>query len=173
MSHTRFVRILWIVCMIMAFIFFALTVYVSCASPAVPPRSVAVTPRNVAVLHAHRHHHHHRPVATKRVTRRIQPSRGLFPRRRLLMQATAYAPCTRCCGNAHGTTYTGLRAQRGIIAVDPRVIPLGSRVYVEGYGMVIAGDTGSAVHGHIIDLYFATYREAKAWGRQTVIVTVY
>ncbi|MED1115959.1 3D domain-containing protein [Bacillus paramycoides] len=59
-----------------------------------------------------------------------------------------------------------------LIAVDPAVIPLGSTVYVEGYGTAIAGDTGSAIKGHIIDLLMPDSATANKWGRRTVKVTI-
>ncbi|MGH0430761.1 3D domain-containing protein [Bacillus hominis] len=59
-----------------------------------------------------------------------------------------------------------------LIAVDPAVIPLGSTVYVEGYGTAIAGDTGSAIKGHIIDLLMPDSATASNWGRRTVKVTI-
>lgn len=58
------------------------------------------------------------------------------------------------------------------IAVDPTVIPLGTKVYVSGYGYAIAEDTGSAIQGNIIDVYLPTAAAANAWGRQTVTVTI-
>jgi 3D (Asp-Asp-Asp) domain-containing protein len=58
------------------------------------------------------------------------------------------------------------------VAVDPRVIPLRSRLYVEGYGLAIAGDTGRAIKGNRIDLGFNTYREAMRFGRRSVIVHI-
>lgn len=58
------------------------------------------------------------------------------------------------------------------IAVDPRVIPLGSRVYVQGYGYAIANDTGGDIKGNRIDVYFPTNAECNSWGRRTVTVTV-
>ena len=61
---------------------------------------------------------------------------------------------------------------RGIIAVDPSVIPLGSRVHVSGYGDAIAADTGGAIQGNIIDVWLPC-GEAYSWGRRTVTVTVY
>ncbi len=89
------------------------------------------------------------------------------------MSATAYCPCTKCCGPfADGLTHTGLPAQRGVIAVDPRVIPLGSRVYVDGYGYAIAADTGSAIRGNKIDVCFDTHDEALAWGLRRLKVYV-
>ncbi|MGG3444005.1 3D domain-containing protein [Bacillus nitratireducens] len=59
-----------------------------------------------------------------------------------------------------------------LIAVDPAVIPLGSTVYVEGYGTAIAGDTGSAIKGHIIDLLMPDSATANNWGRRSVKVTI-
>jgi uncharacterized protein YabE (DUF348 family) len=79
--------------------------------------------------------------------------------------STAYCPCTKCCGpSAKGVTRTGLPAKKGVIAVDPRVIPLGSRVYVDGYGFAVAADTGSAIKGDRIDVCFDTHQEALVWG---------
>jgi uncharacterized protein YabE (DUF348 family) len=69
-----------------------------------------------------------------------------------------------------GITATGVRVKRGMIAVDPRVIPLGSRVYVEiagdtpDYGYATATDTGGAIKGNIIDLYFDSQKEVYKWG---------
>lgn len=69
-------------------------------------------------------------------------------------------------------TATGAAAERGVIAVDPSVIPLGTRVYVPGYGYAIAADTGGAIKGEKIDLCFDTRAEALAWGRRTVTITI-
>jgi 3D (Asp-Asp-Asp) domain-containing protein len=71
-----------------------------------------------------------------------------------------------------GTTATGLPVGPGIVAVDPNVIPLGTRLYVPGYGEAVAADTGSAIRGAVIDLWFRTVAEARAWGRRTVVVTI-
>ncbi|MEI4831886.1 3D domain-containing protein [Bacillus sp. FJAT-53711] len=59
-----------------------------------------------------------------------------------------------------------------LIAVDPSVIPLGSRVYVEGYGTAIAGDTGSAIKGHKIDVFMPDKASSNAWGRKQVRVVI-
>ncbi len=59
-----------------------------------------------------------------------------------------------------------------VIAVDPSVIPLGSRVWVEGYGEAIAGDTGGAIKGNIIDLFMENKQDALNWGRQTVDIKI-
>jgi len=61
----------------------------------------------------------------------------------------------------------------GIIAVDPSVIPLGTRMEIPGYGTGVAADTGSAVQGATIDLWFPTSAQALAWGRRTVTITLY
>jgi len=86
---------------------------------------------------------------------------------RLRMESTAYAPRSN-----DSRTATGGRAAFGIAAVDPSVIPLGSRLYVPGYGFALAADTGSAIKGHRIDLCFDTQAEAIAWGRRWVLVIV-
>lgn len=104
----------------------------------------------------------------------VMPSRGGFVSRRVLnMHATAYDPGPRSCGrSATGRTCTGMRAGYGVVAVDPRVIRLGSRLYVEGYGYAIAGDRGSAIKGHRIDLGFETYHQARRYGMKHVTVHV-
>ena len=104
-------------------------------------------------------------------------SRGMFGgrtvRRVLTMHATAYDPGPRSCGrSADGCTAIGLRAGKGVVAVDPRVIALGTRLYIESYGLAIAGDTGRAIKGHRIDLGYSTYKEAKRFGRRHVTVHV-
>ncbi|MAG35446.1 MAG: hypothetical protein CL878_04260 [Dehalococcoidia bacterium] len=68
----------------------------------------------------------------------------------------------------YGITSIGWEAVPGIIAVDPRVIPYGTRLYVPGYGFGIAGDTGGAIVGRRIDLFYHTVQEALRWGRRIV-----
>ncbi|MFD1018387.1 LysM peptidoglycan-binding and 3D domain-containing protein [Thalassobacillus hwangdonensis] len=89
------------------------------------------------------------------------------------MIATAYtANCTGCSG----TTYTGIdlkaNPDKKVIAVDPDVIPLGSEVYVEGYGYAVAGDIGSAIQGNKIDVFIPNKSDALNWGVKTVNVKV-
>jgi len=72
-----------------------------------------------------------------------------------------------------GNTATGVPTSHGVIAVDPSVIPLGTRMSVPGYGEGVAADTGSAVIGRTIDLWFSTCGEATAWGRRTVTITLH
>lgn len=83
------------------------------------------------------------------------------------MVATAY---TAGCYGCTGITASGYRAGHGIVAVDPRVIPLGTRLYIPGYGAAIAGDTGGAITGNRIDLGFNSLRDAFQFGRRTVRV---
>ncbi|NLN74973.1 MAG: DUF348 domain-containing protein [Armatimonadetes bacterium] len=101
-------------------------------------------------------------------------SRGEFRTRKILkMSATAYEPGPRSCGKyATGKTASGLQAGYGVVAVDPKVIPLGAKLYIEGYGYAIAGDRGRSIKGNRIDLGFSTVREALNFGRKSVIVHV-
>lgn len=101
--------------------------------------------------------------------------------------ATAYCLCKKCCGKSpdhpyYGYTRSGLKIEQGtgikVIAVDPNVIPLNTKVYVEGlngawdYGHAVAADTGSAIKELKIDLYMDTHEEALEWGRRKVNVYV-
>ena len=72
-----------------------------------------------------------------------------------------------------GNTASGLPVGPGIVAVDPAVIPLGTRLTIPGYGEAVAADTGSAVQGLTIDLWFPTLGQALAWGRRTVTITLH
>lgn len=58
------------------------------------------------------------------------------------------------------------------VAVDPSVIPLGSLLWVSGYGVAVAGDTGGAIKGNLIDLHFSSVQQASSWGRKTVTVKI-
>ena len=86
----------------------------------------------------------------------------------MAMEATAYLPTD---GDGACITAIGIPATYGVVAVDPSVIPLGSRVYIPGYGMAIAADTGGAIVGYCIDLCMESYAEAMNFGRR--VVTVY
>jgi 3D (Asp-Asp-Asp) domain-containing protein len=89
------------------------------------------------------------------------------------MVATGYDGCYECNKPYYGQpSYIGLPLQRGIVAVDPKVIPMGTRLYVEGYGEAIAADQGNAIKGNRIDLYFDTHQQGLNWGIKTVKVTI-
>lgn len=91
----------------------------------------------------------------------------------LRVEATAYTPHCKGCS---GVTSTGINLLGDnppkVIAVDPKVIPLGSRVWVEGYGEAIAGDTGGAINGKRIDVFVKSKAQALQWGRRTVTVKI-
>ncbi|MEH6943982.1 ubiquitin-like domain-containing protein [Bacillus sp. JJ722] len=111
-------------------------------------------------------------VGTKDINNTVSrgaPSGG----RELTVTATAY---TAYCNGCSGLTATGfdLRSNPNakIIAVDPRVIPLGTKVYVEGYGYAIAADTGGAIKGNKIDVFFSSKSSAYQWGRKQVKIRI-
>lgn len=93
--------------------------------------------------------------------------------RQMIVTATAY---TAECDGCSGITFTGVNLlndrQKKVIAVDPNVIPLGSRVFVEGYGFATAEDIGSAIKGNRIDIHVPTKKEAYDWGVREVVITI-
>jgi 3D (Asp-Asp-Asp) domain-containing protein len=72
-----------------------------------------------------------------------------------------------------GRTALGIPVRKGVVAVDPKLIPLGTKLHIPGYGPGIAADVGYAIKGRIIDLWFPTTALARKWGRRTVTITVY
>lgn len=87
----------------------------------------------------------------------------------LIVEATAYTPfCTGCSGTTKMGINVRLNTNIKVIAVDPTVIPLGSRVWVEGYGFAIAGDIGSDIKNNRIDVLVHSNTEAFKWGRKQV-----
>jgi 3D (Asp-Asp-Asp) domain-containing protein len=87
----------------------------------------------------------------------------------LRMIATAY---TASCYGCSGYAANGMRAGHGVVAVDPALIPLGTHLYIPGYGSAIAGDTGGAIVGHRIDLGFNSLLDALQFGRRAVTVYI-
>ncbi len=91
----------------------------------------------------------------------------------ITVTATAY---TADCEGGTGVTYTGVDLKANpdakVIAVDPAVIPLGTEVYVEGYGHAVAADIGGAIKGDKIDVFIPSEDAAEAWGMKTVDVTI-
>ena len=97
--------------------------------------------------------------------------------RQLTMTATAYTSGFGCTGKrpgdpGYGITASGMRVQHGVVAVDPRVIPLGTPLFIEGYGFAVAADTGSAIRGYSIDLFMYDLQDALNFGRRTVNVFI-
>lgn len=90
----------------------------------------------------------------------------------LNMTATAYGPGRSDNGKWGNMTYLGGTVRKGVVAVDPGVIPLGSKVWVEGYGPAVAEDEGSSISGNHIDLAFNTRPEALEYGEKQVKVYV-
>lgn len=88
-----------------------------------------------------------------------------------IFTATAYTDNAQSQGKWVGQTATGMKPQVGVVAVDPNVIPLGTKMYIEGYGNAIAGDTGGAIKGNRIDLFMNTQKECINFGRRQVKVT--
>ena len=95
------------------------------------------------------------------------------PGQEMIVEATAYtAYCYGCIGiTAYGIDLRS-NPEEKVIAVDPSVIPLGTKVWVEGYGEAIAGDTGGAIKGNRIDVFIPTYDGAIEWGRQEIILKI-
>ncbi len=101
---------------------------------------------------------------------RIETSRGSVRYDdSIYMEATAYLPGD---GGGSGITASGIPATYGVAAVDPAVIPLGTRLYIPGYGEAVAADTGGAIVGNKIDLCMEDYGEAMQFGRRGVTVYV-
>ena len=108
-----------------------------------------------------------RVAAACALPRSRRPLRSSRPsgRRTLTVSATGYT--------IRGRTSTGIPTAPGVVAVDPSVIPLGTRLMIPGYGVGIAADTGGAVQGNTIDVWFPTAAQALQWGRRTVTVTIH
>ena len=113
------------------------------------------------------------PAPAKAEPAKAQPAEEPAGGKEFYVSATAY---TASCAGCSGITATGinLHANPGlkVIAVDPNVIPLGSKVWVEGYGNAIAGDTGGAIKGNKIDLFMANKSDALSFGRKQVKVRI-
>lgn len=108
--------------------------------------------------------------AAQQVVASVEPASS---GKELMVTATAY---TAYCKGCSGTTAYGINLRENphlkVIAVDPNVIPLGTRVWVEGYGYAIAGDTGGAIKGNKIDVFIPSYDEAMQWGVKKVKVKI-
>lgn len=123
---------------------------------------------------------------------RVRPLRGMSPQTVTLL-TTGYCRCGKCCGwernwllrpvysygalkgqpKKIGQTASGLMASPGTIAADTRIYPMGTIMYIEGYGYGRVEDRGGAIKGHHIDLYFRSHHQAMNWGRQKQNVKVW
>ena len=99
------------------------------------------------------------------ITARADPASTATTGRTITVVATGYS--------IGGSTATGVPVGWGTVAVDPSVIPLGSRMTIPGYGDGVAADTGSGVRGAVVDLWFPTAQQALGWGRRVVTVTLH
>lgn len=117
-------------------------------------------------------------IGTKAKPVTITTEKGTFEvAKELYVKTTAYTASTACTGKGpgdrgFGITASGMRAAVGVVAVDPSVIPLGTKLYIEGYGYAVAGDTGSAIKNNKIDLYFNTDAECRRYGVRNTKVYV-
>ena len=89
--------------------------------------------------------------------------------KKMVAHTTAY---TIHCGNGDGLTSIGLVPRVGIVAVDPRVIPYYTKMYIPGYGIAIAGDCGGAISGNDVDVFVESYDDAIRWGRRNVEIYI-
>jgi 3D (Asp-Asp-Asp) domain-containing protein len=110
-------------------------------------------------------------------TRTDTSAPDFYYRDKMLMNASAYTAGFGCTGKnpgdpGYGVTASGRLVQPGIASVDPTVIPLGTNLYVEGYGFSVAADVGSAIKGHKIDLFHYELEDALRFGRRDLMVYV-
>jgi 3D (Asp-Asp-Asp) domain-containing protein len=105
------------------------------------------------------------PAPTETPVRVSAPQTVALTGRTITVSSTGYS--------LPGRTATGMPVGWGVVAVDPAVIPLGTRLTIPGYGEAVAADTGGAVRGRMIDLWFPTLAQARGWGRRTVTITVH
>ena len=103
---------------------------------------------------------------------KVEKIYDLSKAKRMKMVATAYYPGDPLAWRDGTITFLGQKMQRGIVAVDPKVIPLRTRLYISGYGYGYAGDTGSAIKGDRIDLGVNNAEEEKSWMFREVTVYI-
>lgn len=117
-------------------------------------------------------------IGTKYVENTIKTPNGTyFIEKEILMHSTAYTADYKSTGKSEGDrgyaiTASGMTAQVGVVAVDTSVIPFGTKLYIEGYGYAVAGDTGGAIKGNKVDVFLDTYEEAMAYGVKQVKVYI-
>lgn len=111
-----------------------------------------------------------RELVERGMARSIQTSRGRVRYNKIMtMEITAY---TLAEGSGTGLTSIGIVPYEGIVAVDPDVIPYYTKMYIPGYGIAMAGDTGGAIEGMRLDVFMNDWHEAMQWGRRTMDVYI-
>jgi 3D (Asp-Asp-Asp) domain-containing protein len=91
----------------------------------------------------------------------------------ITVTATAYCACVHCCSKSDGITKSGTKAMPGhTLAVDPNIIPLGTKVYIEGLGIYTAEDTGSAIKGNRIDIFMGDHEQAINFGSHNLRIYI-
>ena len=111
-----------------------------------------------------------RELVERGMARSIETSRGRMRYNKVMtMEITAY---TLGEGSGTGRTSIGLVPYEGIVAVDPRVIPYYTKLYIPGYGIAMAGDTGGASRGNRLDVFMHDWHRAIQWGRRTLDVYI-
>ncbi len=90
-------------------------------------------------------------------------------KKKLKVNASAYSSADPGCSEY---TYSGTKLKKGIVAVDPKVIPLGTKLYIPGYGYAVAEDIGGAIKGNKIDLAFGSQKEAIQFGRRDIVIQI-
>ncbi|MFC5652385.1 3D domain-containing protein [Paenibacillus solisilvae] len=125
---------------------------------------------------------HQQQASTKAQQKPIKPTNSSVQAlKHIRVVATGYTAGIESTGKRpghpqYGITYSGVKVRRAIvstIAADPKVFPIGTLLFIPGYGYGVVADTGSAIKGRKIDLYFETRRQVfKQWGKRTVVVHV-
>lgn len=104
------------------------------------------------------------------------PARATMKKQSIKTMTVSASAYTFSCQRCSGTTALGINLRKHpnqkVISVDPRVIKLGTKVYVEGYGYAIAADTGGAIKGKTIDVFYSSYNKCIKWGRKTVKIQI-
>ena len=109
----------------------------------------------------------------QRLSLHTEPTNSEPAGKEITVEATAYtAECEGCIGITKTGVDLNANPDAKVIAVDPSIIPLGSKVYVEGYGYATAEDTGGAIKGNRIDVFVPEQNDALQWGRKQVKVTI-
>lgn len=108
----------------------------------------------------------------------VKTKQGVFKiSKKIAMKSTAYTAGFKSTGktpsdSGYGVTASGQRAKVGVVAVDTNIIPFGTKLYIEGYGVAVAGDTGGAIKGNKVDVFLNDYNDAVKYGVRYVDVYV-